>query len=130
MRRLRKTLRVLMAVGPLAIAACSDCNSLGRPLFRYSIRSPSGENLTNTTFVVVRRLAGSPPAPVDSVQGLLPNTTSAFENTPGSYRITISHEGYISQDRMATVVPGPGAGDCGPAVVTQDITVTLLPISS
>lgn len=128
MQRFRETLRVSMAVGALGAAACSDCNSIAHPLFNYSVRSPSGENLTNTAFVVVRRLQGNPSVPVDSVSGLAPNIGLAFQDVPGNYSITISHEGYVSQDRMATVVPGPNAGDCGPAVVAQDITVVLVPL--
>jgi hypothetical protein len=126
---LRSALRVSVAVMPVAVSACSDCAGVGHALFNYSVLSESGENLTNTAFIVVRRLAGNPLVPVDSVRGLLPNTRLAFEDTPGTYRVTISHEGYVSQDRTATVVPGPDAGDCGTDIVTQDITVTLVPLT-
>ena len=106
----------------------SVCLDVPRPLFTYSIRSQSGVDLTNTAHVVVRRLEGNPSVAVDSAQGRPPVVETAFQRQPGDYRITISHAGYVSQDRLATADPQDIPG-CGPGAAMQIISVTLVPIS-
>jgi hypothetical protein len=129
--RFRRVFCVLTAVLPLAATACRDCVGVSHGIFNLSVHSVSGENLAFTTFLVVRRLAGTPPVPVDSVQGLLRNIGSGYTDTPGTYRITVSHEGYVSQDRTVTVLPHSYPGECGSlSVVTQDISFILVPSES
>jgi len=113
-----------------ATGACwgVDCTAVGQPLFSFSVHSPSGTNLTGTAFFVIRRLEGSPLVAVDSVMGRDFEVSLAYQNRVGRYQITISHEGYASQDLFVTAVPDPWAGNCGPEVKHQLITVTLAPV--
>jgi hypothetical protein len=111
-----------------ASAACgADCTLAEQPKFSFLVHSSSGVNLTPTAIFVIRRLEGSPPAVVDSVMGREFNV-EMYQNRPGRYLISISHEGYVSQDRLITAVPDPWAGDCGPEVKHHLITVTLVPL--
>jgi hypothetical protein len=130
----RACLRACVAtVGLGVFGACwdgADCVTIAQPQFSFSVRSPSGDDLTGTAFFVVRRLDGSPPVPVDSVFGRQFEVAFRFQNVPGRFHITISHEGYTTEDLTVFSVPDPWAGDCGPAVKHQSVTVTLAPRTS
>jgi hypothetical protein len=133
MMRLLRNWRFIFAIAALAFATnCSDdlvCLTDPKPLFLYSVRSLTGADLTNTALFVVRRLEGNPPVAVDSVQGRVGVATLAFQKQPGDYRITVSHEGFVSQEILATAEPAD-LGGCGPGAKRQSITVTLIPQSS
>jgi hypothetical protein len=105
----------------------ADCVAIGQPQFSFSVRSSSGADLTGTAFFVVRHLDGNPPVAVDSVFGREFEVDFRYQNLPGRFHVTISHDGYVAQDRIVFSTPDPWAGDCGPAVKHQTISVTLAP---
>jgi hypothetical protein len=110
-------------------SSCSDgldCPAVAHRTFQFDIRAPSGTNLTHTAHYVVRRLEGVPAVAVDSVQGEEGAASFAFQDQPGDYRITISHQGYVSQERVVTVDPS-GLEGCNSRVEVQHVSVTLVP---
>lgn len=127
----RASLRACIAMACATMSgAClgsDDCLSIPLPQFDFSVRSPSGADLTSTASFVVRRLDGTPPAPVDSAFGGVFEVRFRYSETPGRFHVTINHEGFVPEDRVVLSVPDPWAGPCGPDVKHQVITVTLAP---
>ena len=122
----RRLAAVLMLV--LACTSCQNssavCADPGMRGIELSVRAPDGTDISLTTCAVIVRLAGSPPSPVDSVQGLigmgLPIT---WADLPGQYILRVRHEGFVPQERTVTVPEQR----CGSAV-TQHVTLILVPV--
>ena len=89
-----------------------------------TVKSAAGVNITATASVVLTRLQGNPAVVVDSAEGPVGATLGRTFDTPGTYRLVVRHEGFVSQEKLV-VVPATG-NDCAP-VVTQEVSVTLVP---
>jgi hypothetical protein len=129
------SLRLAAQCATLLIAlACGDsdivCAGTSTPGIRLTVRTPDGVDITTTTWVVMIRLAGSPPVPIDSVQGYLERLGDPqrwTDDAPGSYLLRIRHEGFVSQEKTITLRAHPDY--CRGSVVTQNLTIVLVPIA-
>ncbi len=121
----KRFVAVLIVV--LAAASCENsgaiCADPGVRGIELSARTPDGTDISITTWAVIVRLAGSPPSPVDSVQGFIGmDLPITWADLPGQYILRVRHDGFVPQERSVTV-PGHRCG----SAATQHVTVILVP---